>query len=1199
MANIAFTLNDLIQAVQPGPFYKLAVEQGWETDHWANKANSFHWLAGMEPSYGYLLFRWADIQTIIEASPISTVELTIQTKTSLGDQGNQNRSRVIGNLYVKSVQALYSRSTTTSANTVCLVHLVDKQHVFAMTHIATSYNVPSVLGKTNDPAEADYYDAESLEDSTTVWTWATMWSDLWLQLPGTISGGTPALPYTPDGRPTDFQFWGLSVWEAIGIFLNKINCDLVLDHSTNTFSLFQKGVAQTGLAALLSGLGASSGVSTFNPYTAGATRYPANVKVMFPKVPMYFGTSKEIARIENRRQETFHVISTATSLTGAVADTAMTVFDELEALVDFDGTISNSSALNARATEVTTKFKNRLVQPKPDRRSYQGLITTLSPGSEIGHISFADYADRSGLITTIEQTCENTSGKEASPLGAFGKSGSTHSLSSRKNFGATDGPGFPNLKDASRYSYPHHTHIVEVYEAGTDVGDPVVPSSGFTSGRIIRANPADSFVTAAAYESGESCWIAVTNKYVGSGNTSARLVQGDIYLAKINGYVTADEETDPRPLFVLHRAENNIWHVTATNTVAAGATAEVTLPDGRMVDAVNWSLDTEITSGDKITVFLDLFNNVYYQTKGGGTSSSTIVKVTGTTKDETTCAWDGLIQISGTTETAYCTNHFTDGDACLLVVLNIPNGSVTTGSAAQLVVGERYIATRIGQVSLGGDPETFIQVYATRIENNFIHPITLGSPLADGASVSVTIPSGSVSATNKSGQTLDAGNATAYRNQTDLAWYLTGAAALSTKVWYGVAQADIDAGDTGDVLISDTALGTVGVVVAKNQSSHSNIFDDDKVLCWQDPIDDNFYCIGTRACVWAATAQEDIAPNTAGDVLLPDTDIGTAGVVSATNWSTIFDIRDDDKVFCWRDSEDNLFYCLGTRKAESRMFVGFLNGDLTSASASAPINMVGGWALDGGTVPTITTADNSLHLSGEDGYQCLLVEDWGNLAETLPTYKLFQVKHITVTPLTDLQYDSGTKVWQKKSKKVTVLWEEDESDWVNITSPTMTELTAITNLRYDTGAHALEKKTRTAQVAEISVESGWTEVWPMVDHSFVENITGSGLTVSWTEKIAYFWEETESAGGSITLTYTPPPIPTIGTTVVQNVLASGMNIYQDKWHVEVFDAYYLGRSLVVSGTSCESEAGQAAPMTSDLYENGGRSAQTLDFYYGE
>ncbi len=61
--------------------------------------------------------------------------------------------------------------------------------------------------------------------------------------------------------------------------------------------------------------------------------------------------------------------------------------------------------------------------------------------------------------------------------------------------------------------------------------------------------------------------------------------------------------------------ENRCYHVTLSTGMAAGASATVTLSDGRIVTATNWSTDTALVTGDKCLCFEDLVDNIFYLVK--------------------------------------------------------------------------------------------------------------------------------------------------------------------------------------------------------------------------------------------------------------------------------------------------------------------------------------------------------------------------------------------------------------------------------------------------------------------------------------------------------------------------------------------------------------------------------------------------------
>ncbi len=64
--------------------------------------------------------------------------------------------------------------------------------------------------------------------------------------------------------------------------------------------------------------------------------------------------------------------------------------------------------------------------------------------------------------------------------------------------------------------------------------------------------------------------------------------------------------------------QTKIWHSTANANIAAGASGSATLSTGVIVTATNWSNAVDISTGDKIHVYQDPFDSLYYAIKSGG-----------------------------------------------------------------------------------------------------------------------------------------------------------------------------------------------------------------------------------------------------------------------------------------------------------------------------------------------------------------------------------------------------------------------------------------------------------------------------------------------------------------------------------------------------------------------------------------------------
>lgn len=618
MSKIAFYLNDVIPAIMPEPLYAHAVRMGYETEHWAGKANSYVQREGAGYGEGYLLMRWGDISGI---SIDAQVSMTIRQTPSSGESGPTSQV-TYGKLHLKSIKAIYSVGAMTD-DTPCLVHLVDARYILQMTSINKSYNTPSPAPTSKDPDDAEFYDVESL-NSGSVWTWQEMFNDIWDNLPSAYAGSAPTLPYSPDGLPYDFNFRGQSAWNAAWVVLDTLRVGLTLSPS-GSVSLFQRSVAQPELAAAYES-NKQFGVGRNLAQASVAARIPQNIKVTFSKTHVGPGVAVEIARSGNYLQNMLHTETIATGVTGAISGTSVTLHDDFQAVISANGTLLNASDLTSRATERVQKLVSALQKASPTRTSYVGYRSDFTPGSEIKQVVHSDLAATSGLTTEITQQSSDIDVKLID-LWSQLKQHELEGVGGGSSIGGMGGrPGIigrelamtskakPKAADAhavNQVAYPHHTHLVKIDDGASATGALVARNSdGLYPGKIIQADPDDPFTSFSAYTEGESCFIVASNLYVGSTNSNAKICQGEIYPAKING--AYDSGGDVRPLFILHRSQNEIWHVTAGGAIGAGASGSVTLPDGRTVNATNWSTDIPITPGMKITVFLDQTDSQYY-----------------------------------------------------------------------------------------------------------------------------------------------------------------------------------------------------------------------------------------------------------------------------------------------------------------------------------------------------------------------------------------------------------------------------------------------------------------------------------------------------------------------------------------------------------------------------------------------------------
>jgi hypothetical protein len=104
--------------------------------------------------------------------------------------------------------------------------------------------------------------------------------------------------------------------------------------------------------------------------------------------------------------------------------------------------------------------------------------------------------------------------------------------------------------------------------------------------------------------------------------------------------------------------QTKIWHSTSNANIAAGANGNVTLSTGTIVNATNWSNNVDIKTSDKIHVYQDPFNSLYYAIKSGGTGGTRWFKanLSGTLESTDTSASVGsVVALDGDTAPAITT----------------------------------------------------------------------------------------------------------------------------------------------------------------------------------------------------------------------------------------------------------------------------------------------------------------------------------------------------------------------------------------------------------------------------------------------------------------------------------------------------------------------------------------------------------------
>jgi hypothetical protein len=277
----------------------------------------------------------------------------------------------------------------------------DKRQVLRLSAIDREYNVPR-RSRGGETGTTDLYYTDTRNGGSD-WTWQTMFDDVWGNLPSAIRGTAPTLPYIPTIEPQGFKFHG-SAWDAVGTILEALQCVLTLDPINDTLAVQRIGATQSGLQTALAALNtAGRRIRTDGRATdLHLPHAPHTVRFYFPKRPQLESQLAEI-NTGGPLVDPYHTIDKATGITGAQAGTVLPYRTSYVAELDLDGsTINNASALDSLADDLLAKIKDRL-DLGTERRGefYQGIVTTVAPGSEIREVIWRDYGDGEGCVTEL------------------------------------------------------------------------------------------------------------------------------------------------------------------------------------------------------------------------------------------------------------------------------------------------------------------------------------------------------------------------------------------------------------------------------------------------------------------------------------------------------------------------------------------------------------------------------------------------------------------------------------------------------------------------------------------------------------------------------------------------------------------------------------------------------------------------------
>lgn len=389
MATITFggkACIDTVSALESCQRLRLPVD--WYNNE-ATRPNSFINPRGVMAGRGFLLLDRASLDDL-DVNVTHDLVMSLDTSESLGAIAGQSWSITHKTLHIVDSLCI-TPGLRADPKSCYLVEVADRRRIAQQVPINASYN-----HRQRAPLTDDYYSG-SLNGGS-AWTWSEMVEDVWDTVG--LLGSYPGLPFTPDGTPENFLFWGMYALDALGMVLARIACTLKLDTQADTFSIVQLCDAdlETDTEATLTTRDKLR-ILDDDRVTPDYGRFPESVSVFFPvrgEEPTTTGASPFI----EVSVDASTVVAAADLPATLAADTAVILYDEMTADWTEAGGTANLAALTTRAEERAGDYYRQLLARRI-RRFYGTLLsdTSLTPGAWIRATRWGDRGH--GFITEI------------------------------------------------------------------------------------------------------------------------------------------------------------------------------------------------------------------------------------------------------------------------------------------------------------------------------------------------------------------------------------------------------------------------------------------------------------------------------------------------------------------------------------------------------------------------------------------------------------------------------------------------------------------------------------------------------------------------------------------------------------------------------------------------------------------------------
>jgi hypothetical protein len=354
--------------IDPAALARQCEARGWPTSPWYGLANGFSNPIGQAPGRGTVLMLYGDL-----------ARLDLEDDHDLTFRDSYGNTLTVKNLVVTLAEAA-TPGARGDANAAYRVELADPRLIAAMgPPLGQDYNVRGAC-------DGEYVTA-TLNDGA-AWTWATLLEHVW-DANGFFTPW-PGLPAAADGVPEDLFFDGVPSYDALGDLLDRLGFALKYDPYFGLFSIIEvAGVDLSTSAWLIRHDGGR--LLDADPVEPRRVKVPENVRVVFPALPDGDAGAPP---------GPWHTEDAETGYEGALAGTLATLPDDLPALYDSAGAVTNQAELTARAEDRAAGLARRAGVERLGRL-YTGAAHGLTPGGVTAAVAHRDAGADGGPFAAL------------------------------------------------------------------------------------------------------------------------------------------------------------------------------------------------------------------------------------------------------------------------------------------------------------------------------------------------------------------------------------------------------------------------------------------------------------------------------------------------------------------------------------------------------------------------------------------------------------------------------------------------------------------------------------------------------------------------------------------------------------------------------------------------------------------------------